>query len=87
MAVRNLFVELTRLKARYAVALTDPLSCPRNREILRTKIGGLLRVLRDEAAKDLQISDKAEVQRMERDIMMPRTPTPTRVGTVQERNV
>lgn len=79
MAVCSLLVELTRLKSRYAVALTDPYSCPRNREILRTKIAGflqeLVRVQKEEAAKATQVSDKVEIQRMERDIKSSQAPT------------
>lgn len=79
MAVFGLLVELTRLKARYASALTDPYSCPRNREVLRTKISGFLQELRqvqkEEAAKATQISDKVEIQRMERDIRSQQAPT------------
>lgn len=77
-AVGGLFVELTRLKARYAVALADHWSCPRDREILRTKIEGvhheIVRIRKNEAANATRISDEVEVQRMERSIMMPPTP-------------
>lgn len=65
-----LFDELSRLSRRYEAACLSPLSCPRDREILRTRLLDLeetIKVLRVRAAKAIEISE-AEQERLRRNL-------------------